>query len=337
MKAQARKTRPAPVFPVIMVGAIPFVSPVARERLEPSTVEALTFAEAMAGKGMEVEAQALIHGLQRQLGVSASDHVFALDAEAERVAEAHRAAQRRKAASDVARVRRLAPEQPLAQPTREELKMLAEADRLAPVIKDRRGNACIGGSQRDQARARAIRREVAAAIQARTLGCAVEASIEESLQLRGLRSGTAEKLDKLVEAPGYKRVRNDDGLALISLDDTGEDYGLRQAGFRYRDLYRANSPTWKSQLDVREGGRGSGNTDAMVWAGIAMAKRRRVLTEVELRVTAMGEGVLHVVRAVAGEGQTLRQYAPGEAERKAASAALKLGLRALHRLFSGLP
>lgn len=138
---------------------------------------------------------------------------------------------------------------------------------------------------------------------------AVGAGLTERLGLEEIRLG--KKVEALkVKGAEVKRISDYDGLAEAHLDSA-----IEAAGFRFRDIYRLTGPSYASplsRLGMVGGTSGNATEDGMLAA--IDGKRKRDLVELLKRLTRQ-PGVtpehLEVLYRVAGDGQSLRQYAGG--------------------------
>lgn len=157
----------------------------------------------------------------------------------------------------------------------------------------------------------------------------VAAGMAERARLEAMRAGEVVKLVDVPGAEGVKRLSSGDGLLSVTM--TADQ---RQAGFRYRDIYRGATIGWSSPLDaIGTGGRGSGL--GMDLARVRMGQRMRFLQIIGARVAgALSADHVAVLQAVAGEGKSVREHAPASRARARASAQLLEALDFLAGVFA---
>ncbi|HYD26912.1 hypothetical protein [Brevundimonas sp.] len=323
---------------VIMVGRIPFVAPLGRDALSPAQLVALTRAADAVHAGRVRQAQRIVWGLQRELGVSGSEYISVLGAAAEAVqAENARLAgrARRTERQRVMALPRVEEDLPFTDEQRKVLRQAdaldADADRLCPA--DRKARAKRTAAERRQGRinrkmAQDMRAQVQAQHEARLEVRAVEAGLAERRALETARSGEDVKLARVAGGEGVKRLSNADGLMSVAMS-----LAQRQAGFAYRDIFRSATIGWSSPLDaIGCGGRGSAT--AMDLSRLRTAQRMRQLQQFDAEVAAqLGADHVAVLKAVAGEGKSMREFAPASRARERATRALLASLDVLHPLF----
>lgn len=333
-------------FEVRLVGAVPFVLPEGA-RLGEWGEGRLKVAKGLAGDGRTDGARRVIHGLQRALGVSQELHIAGvLAAEAAAMAarvEIGRAKQAR-AAAERKRVAAMPKVDDRVGFDKDERKALRSAEHLRAQAEEAITRADAAADRKDRTAAATLRKEAMSlkGRAAQELGAArkshaervvtrqVEAGVGERRALEADRIGEPVKLKKVDEAEGYKRLTID-GLAAIKWKPS--ERHLQQALFRYRDMYRSCATGWSSTVRPDSVGGGSGGDAELV--RLRMAQRYRLLTEVEVRIAVIGKLHLEVLRAVAGEGMTMREFM-GVGGKRAANAtqALRRAADKLSELFA---
>ncbi len=159
----------------------------------------------------------------------------------------------------------------------------------------------------------------------------VNAGVAERAGLESLRMGAPVEAVKMRGAE-VKRLSGVDGLEAMKLAPD-----LKAAGMGYRDLFRAQAWAFRSPLEAIGMARGGGINRADI-AAAASGKRQRALTEMHAKIArteGMTAGHVAVLVAVAGEGQTMRQFA-GDGARARSAAAKRLGevLAVVHALLT---
>lgn len=194
---------------------------------------------------------------------------------------------------------------------------LARADMLElQADRSKRGRA------RLRRQAAAVRREVGRRMEARVEAAALADRMAETDALDQLRGG--EGLDRPASGPAM--LRSHDGLASLSRAGT-ITANQAKAGLVYRAQFEAAHAGLKSGLgavDQIRSGVADGHASALQRA-LAMAEVGRL----ERRVVALGDRELHVLRAVAGEGHTIRALGGGGKARQANTDALVRALEAV--------
>ena len=180
-------------------------------------------------------------------------------------------------------------------------------------------NAEALGADRDQ-RAR-LRQAAALSLggrDARILGGQIAAEIRDQLKasMDAVVFAAQARGEKVVpyKDEGAKRIKSRDGLGMM-FDSGTLSEGQWNTGLVYRALYEARSSSLGSQLgQVSEGSSCRTSTDAMVRHGLRAAYAGLRLTKAEAAVACPDR--VAVLRAVVGEGQTIRSLASGAHRRK---------------------
>lgn len=185
------------------------------------------------------------------------------------------------------------------------------------------------GKGRLRRQAAAVRREVGRRMEARVEAAALADRMAETDALDQLRGGDG--LDRPASGPAM--LRSHDGLASLSRAGT-ITANQAKAGLVYRAQFEAAHAGLKSGLgavDQIRSGVADGHASALQRA-LAMAN----VTRMDAKVAAIGARELRVLRAIAGEGQTLRALGDGSDSKRLNREALARALDAVVDDIQGL-
>jgi hypothetical protein len=346
-------------FLIEMVDRLPFVAPVgAAQSFEQRWT--LAIAAAAAAKGSTLMAMALISRVQRELGVSISDQVAAIERAAERVGRQIRAKAERARDAEIRRAEALNGALKAAAPD-EKLRALTEAceARLAEANAARLQMADAKGGERAEIRKtvktalaalRVAQAELDAAKAAKADAAWSKSAVTETVVLETARDAEA---DVIQGERQPVRVRTRDGLALLFEKGTITENEWR-AGRGYRALVES-----AAGISSQMGSGAAVSAGALALLAVRRAQRLERLRKIERIVylgttrapeidrktgqpkldrKAMADGNcrLEILRAVAGEGKTIRACASGGQARLVATehflAAIKLLVEALWKV-----
>lgn len=150
-----------------------------------------------------------------------------------------------------------------------------------------------------------LRRPVEAAALARRERAEAERALADQAALEAAREGGSARREGTAQ-----RLVTRDGLRSLYESGTLSEAQWK-AGMAYRLLYEAGAERSRSQLEERVGGGGSGTSDGHVARALLTAYAGVRLTAVERAVAAAHGGrAVNLLRAVAGQGWTVRAVAP---------------------------
>jgi len=344
-------------FQVLSVGGVAFVQP-ASAVLSGAQVSALNSAARLAGIGRRAVAEAIVAHVQRELGVSGEMHVAGVELAAASVARAQREARRRQAGPARRRVVQANRDVAAPEPSKEVRRAVAAVEEASVVLGAARAhaqklNAGIAQLRKQEEEIPAVM--LADANRARTasweaLGLVREkstvaarlrheqleatwserATIETSVRAeeRGEQLGkvTAADLEGRVSEGVHNPVRISSRDGLATLFESGKLSNGQYGALRtYRIAFELASAGLRVANLNPSGVSASRQTAGLVARSASELQRAYImarLRQIELAVAGKGARELRVLRAIAGEGRTIRSLGGSGNAREADTKAL---------------
>ncbi|WP_029418058.1 hypothetical protein [Brevundimonas bacteroides] len=346
-------------FQVLSIGGVAFVQPLP-SILSGAQVAALNSAARLAGIGRRAVAEAIVAHVQRELGVSGEMHVAGVELAATAVARAQREARRRQAGQarrKVVQANRDVAAPELSKPVRKALASVEEATvRLrAARVEAKRLSAAIAQLRKqgeeipaqmldDANRARTATWEALGLVRERSAEAdrlrreQLEAAWSERAvvetatmaEQRGEQLGKVAAADLEGRVDGgevYKPIRISSRDGLATLFETGKLSTSQYSALRsYRIAFEMAAADLRvanlNPLGVSPSRRFASGLAARSAAELQRAYVLARLRQIELAVAGKGPRELRVLRAVAGEGRTIRSLGGSGNAREADTKAL---------------
>lgn len=305
-------------------GGVALVTPFAAT-LDDDQVQLARLARAQAAGGAPRVGAAIAATLQRQLGVSQEMHQEAVLAGAKRLADQQRRAKAEAKRAERLRVEALSrgadpePNETVAYSAAQAEAARVRLEQVRAADKDRKGKGRTGEISRALGEIRVNERRAREALARQREHAWAERASRETLaqaQVRGEEAGLAQIVDAEGEAATVVRVSSRDGLATLY-----ESGALTRDQYRAGRAYRLCFEIAAAGLKIANLNGAGGGQPAAAWGRSAAELRRAYLT---VRLIGLdravggdrrGERRLKVLRAVAGEGRTLRELACGSGDK----------------------